>query len=28
MEIPPLREVSKNHFAACHLAGKEIEARN
>ena len=27
-EIPPWREVSKNHFAACHLAGKEIEARN
>jgi oligopeptide transport system ATP-binding protein len=25
-EIPPGREVSKNHFAACHLAGKRIEA--
>jgi len=25
-EIPLWREVSKNHFAACHLAGKRIEA--
>jgi oligopeptide/dipeptide ABC transporter ATP-binding protein len=26
-EIPPLREVSKNHFASCHFAGKKIDAR-
>ena len=25
MEVPALREVAKNHFAACHLAGKKIE---
>jgi len=27
MEIAPLRELSKNHFAACHFAGRKIEAR-
>jgi len=28
-EVPAFREVAKNHFAACHLAGRKIElARN
>ena len=27
MEIPVLREVSKNHWAACHFAGTKIDAR-
>ena len=26
-EVPALREVATAHFAACHLAGKKIEAR-
>jgi oligopeptide/dipeptide ABC transporter ATP-binding protein len=25
-EVPVFREVARNHFAACHLAGKKIEA--
>ncbi|MGA3283197.1 MAG: dipeptide ABC transporter ATP-binding protein [Verrucomicrobiota bacterium] len=26
-EVPAFREAMKNHFAACHLAGTQIEAR-
>jgi oligopeptide/dipeptide ABC transporter ATP-binding protein len=28
MEIPALREILKDNFAACHFAGTKIESRN
>ena len=26
-EVPPLQQISKDHFAACHFAGTKIDAR-